>query len=218
MWLVVGLGNPGQQYEHNRHNVGFMVIDKLAELVEADAFRSKFSGKLARAELRREDGWLFKPQTFMNLSGDAVQPCTAFYKIPPERVIVVHDELDVPYGEMRLKLGGGHAGNNGIRSISSRMGPEFIRLRFGIGRPTAGFRGDVSDWVLSDFNAEDREKLPKLVEQAAKSVLSIATRGVTAAMKTINTRPKKKRAPKPEPPPAEASNEADEATGGAAAD
>lgn len=204
MLLVVGLGNPGREYEHNRHNVGFMVIDELAKLVEADRFRKKFSSEMVRVELKQEDGLLLKPQTFMNLSGDAVQPCAAFFKVPAENVVVVHDELDVPFGELRLKKGGGHGGHNGLRSIIGRMGPDFVRLRFGIGRPPASFRGSPADFVLSDFYAEERDQLPKLVEKAAKVVLSIATRGLQAAMKTTNTRPKKKKPPKPESPDGEA--------------
>ncbi len=197
MLLVVGLGNPGREYESNRHNVGFMVVDELARLVEADRYRKKFSSEMVKVELRSEDGLLLKPQTFMNLSGDAVQPCAAFFKIPAEHVIVIHDELDVPFGELRLKKGGGHGGHNGLRSIIGRMGPDFVRLRFGIGRPPASFRGPPADFVLSDFFAPEREDLPKLVEKAAKVVLSIATRGLQAAMKTTNTRPKKKKPPKP---------------------
>ncbi|MCA9618461.1 MAG: aminoacyl-tRNA hydrolase [Myxococcales bacterium] len=192
MLLVVGLGNPGKQYEGHRHNVGFMVVDALAELVEAPPFRQKFSAEMAKVELRREEGLLLKPQTYMNLSGDSVQPCAAYFKLPPGQVVVIHDELDVPFGEIRLKMGGGHAGHNGLRSIIGRMGPDFARIRVGIGRPPASFRGDVADYVLSDFSALERADLPKIVEKAAKTVLSIATRGFQAAMKTTNTRPKKK--------------------------
>lgn len=201
MLLVVGLGNPGREYERNRHNVGFMVIDRLAELVEAERFRKKFSSEIARAELRNEDGWLLKPQTYMNLSGDAVQPCAAFFKIPPQNVVVVHDELDLPFGEIRLKTGGGHAGHNGLRSIIGRMGPDFIRVRVGIGRPPSSSKS-TADYVLQDFSSAEREDLPKLVEKAAKVVLSIATRGLQAAMKTTNTKPnKKKTREQPTPPP-----------------
>ncbi len=196
MWLVVGLGNPGREYASHRHNIGFGILDELARRTDASAFRSKFGGMIARTELGDDDAWLLKPQTYMNLSGDSVQPCAAFYKIPAERVIVCHDELDLAYGDVRLKRGGGHGGNNGVRSIIQRMGPEFCRLRFGVGRPPAQYR-DTSSWVLSNFSAEDREKLDKYVELSAKAVLDIATRGFGAAMKRRNTRqkPKKKRQP-----------------------
>jgi PTH1 family peptidyl-tRNA hydrolase len=212
MWLIVGLGNPGREYARHRHNAGFMTIDLLAEQVDADSFRSKFSGEIARAWLEDEDALLLKPMTYMNCSGDSVQPCAAFYKIPAENIIVVHDELDLPFGEVRLKMGGGHGGNNGLRSLIQRLGtPDFGRVRIGIGRPAAGFKGDPSDWVLNPFSGEEREKLPTTLKQAAKSVLDIAARGFAAAMKTRNTRPKKKK-PKPKPPQPVAETPAAETT------
>lgn len=213
MWLVVGLGNPGREYASHRHNIGFGIIDELARRTGADSFRSKFSGELARTAFkvhqREEDAWLLKPQTYMNLSGDCVQPCSAFFKIPPEQVIVCHDELDLPFGDIRLKRGGGHGGNNGLRSIIGRLGPNFCRLRFGIGRPPAEYR-DTSSWVLSPFSKEERENLDKHVEISAKAVLDIAARGFDAAMKRRNTRekPKKKRqTEKPAPSEATADRE-----------
>ena len=191
MWLIVGLGNPGREYAAHRHNVGFMVVDALAERTGAESFRAKFSGEIARTELRGEDALLLKPMTYMNLSGDSVQPCAAFFKIPVDRVVVIHDELDLPFGELRLKKGGGHAGHNGLRSLIQRMGADFGRIRMGIGRPPPTFRGDVADFVLSGFSAEERERLPKIVENGGKAVLDIAARGFDAAMKIRNTRPKK---------------------------
>jgi PTH1 family peptidyl-tRNA hydrolase len=196
--LIVGLGNPGREYAAHRHNVGFMVVDELAARTAA-SFKTKFSGELARAQLEDNDALLLKPMTFMNLSGDSVQPCQAFYKLKPSQIMIVHDELDLPFGTIRLKQGGGAAGHKGLRSIIGRMGGDFRRLRFGIGRPPADFRGDVSGYVLSGFSTEEREQLPKYVEIAAKTVLDIAARGWEAAMKTRNTRPKKKRAPKAKP-------------------
>jgi peptidyl-tRNA hydrolase, PTH1 family len=199
MWLVVGLGNPGREYASHRHNVGFMVVDALARRAKADSFRDKFSGELARASLGDEDAVLLKPQTYMNLSGDAVQPCAAFYKIAPENVLVVHDELDLPYGTLRLKRGGGHGGHNGLRSIMQRLGADFCRMRFGIGRPPPSYQ-DSAGFVLSAFNTEERESLDKYVEVAAKSVLDIAARGFDAAMKIRNTRPPKPKRTAPEQP------------------
>lgn len=196
MWLIVGLGNPGREYAGHRHNVGFVALEEIARRCRADAFRAKFSGQIARADLAREEALLLEPMTYMNLSGDSVQPCAAFYKVPLERIVVLHDELDVPFGEVRLKRGGGHAGHNGLRSLIGRMGPDFARVRIGIGRPPPSFRGEVADYVLGNFTAEEREKLPKIVESAAKAVLDIAARGFDAAMKTRNTRPKKARPPK----------------------
>jgi PTH1 family peptidyl-tRNA hydrolase len=212
MWLVVGLGNPGREYAGHRHNIGFGIVDELARRTGAERFRSKFSGEIARTELGDEDAWLLKPQTFMNLSGDSVQPCAAFYKIPAQRVIVCHDDLDLPFGDIRLKRGGGHGGNNGVRSVMQRLGNDFCRLRFGIGRPPAEYR-DTSSWVLSNFRPEEQDKLDKYVEISAKAVLDISARGFDAAMKRRNTRPKpkKKRQPKKEPAASEAPTAADEA-------
>src|SRR4051812_19366423 len=117
MLLVVGLGNPGKDYASHRHNVGFMAVDELARRANADAFREKFSGEYARASLGPEQAVLLKPATFMNESGRCVQPAMAFFKVEPAQLVVLHDELDLPYGDVRLKLGGGHAGHNGLRSI-----------------------------------------------------------------------------------------------------
>jgi PTH1 family peptidyl-tRNA hydrolase len=139
MLLVVGLGNPGRGYASHRHNVGFMAIDELASKVSADAFREKFSGMYARARLGEEQAVLLKPMTYMNESGRSVQPAMAFFKATPRELIVIHDELDLPFGDVRVKFGGGHAGHNGLRSIIAHVGTgDFGRVRFGIGRPTGG--------------------------------------------------------------------------------
>jgi PTH1 family peptidyl-tRNA hydrolase len=193
MLLVVGLGNPDRKYAGNRHNVGFMVLDELAAHVRAEPFQRKFSGELARASLGKTEALLLKPQTYMNLSGDSVQPCAAYFKVAPADVIVVHDELDLPFGDVRLKFGGGHAGNNGIRSLIARLGtPDFARVRVGIGRPGPGFKGEVADWVLQDFSSAERGELPNSLMAAVQSVLDIAARGFQAAANARNTRPKKK--------------------------
>ncbi len=211
MLLVVGLGNPGSEYADHRHNIGFMTVDHLARQADCTPFRKKFSGVFTRAVLGRADAMLFKPMTYMNLSGSSVQPCAAFFKVEPSAIIVVHDELDLPFGSVRLKKGGGHAGHNGLRSILGRLGtPEFCRVRMGIGRPPASFRGEVADYVLSRFSAEEQDQLPQFLKNGAKSVLDIAARGFDAAIKRTNTRPKKKKAPKPEAPPTEADPEAGE--------
>jgi PTH1 family peptidyl-tRNA hydrolase len=205
MLLVVGLGNPGREYEGQRHNVGFRVVEELARRIDADSWRAKFSGQISRGWLDDDtQALLLKPQTYMNLSGDCVQPCAAFFKIPAVDVIVIHDELDIPSGVIRLKRAGGHGGHNGLRSLIGRMGPDFCRIRVGVGRPAADWRGEVADWLLQDFTGDEREKLPKTLEIAAKAVLDIAARGFDAAMKTRNTRPKKK---KPKPPPKEVEDE-----------
>ena len=198
MLLVVGLGNPGSSYASHRHNVGFMAVDELARRVSADPFREKFSGEWARAEIAGEPAILLKPQTYMNESGRSVQPAMAFFKVAPAELIVLHDELDVPFGEIRLKLGGGHAGHNGLRSIMAFAGAEFGRVRLGVGRPPPTFRGEIADFVLSGFDPVERAALPELIKKAGDSVLDIARRGFGPAMNARNTRPK---APKPPKPP-----------------
>ena len=187
MLLVVGLGNPGSSYASHRHNVGFMAVDELARRVSADPFREKFSGEWARAEIAGEPAILLKPQTYMNESGRSVQPAMAFFKIAPAELVVLHDELDIPFGEVRLKVGGGHAGHNGLRSILASAGGDFARIRLGIGRPPPTFRGEVADFVLSGFDPIERAALPDLLKKAGDSVLDIARRGLAPAMKARNT-------------------------------
>lgn len=195
MFLVVGLGNPGKKYERNRHNVGFMVVERLAEAHGLPELKAKFSGLFARGEVAvagaRHPVALLEPQTFMNVSGDSVQPAAAFLKVEPAQVIVVHDELDLPWQDVRLKIGGGHAGHNGLRSIIQRLGtPDFVRVRVGVGRPPATFEGDVADYVLGDFDASERAALPDVVERACSATLAVITSGVQSAMNQINAPPK----------------------------
>jgi len=193
MHLVVGLGNPGKKYEKNRHNVGFMVVERLARSHGLPDFKEKFSAVWTKGEIAARGGRhpvaLLEPQTFMNLSGDSVQPAAAFLKVDPSHVIVVHDELDLPWKDVRLKVGGGHAGHNGLRSIMQRLGtPEFVRVRVGIGRPPPGFRGDVADFVLADFDAMERSELPEVVDRAALAIEKVVADGISAAMNALNTR------------------------------
>lgn len=181
-FLIVGLGNPGKEYEGTRHNAGFVVLAELARRFGADPAKEKFTARLAKARVGAEDVWLLEPQTFMNLSGDAVQPAAAFLKIAPEQIVVVHDEIDLPFADVRLKKGGGHAGQNGLRSIIARLGtPEFHRVRVGIGRPGPGFRGTVSDWVLGRFEPVDRAQFPDVVARAATMVEDLVKLGPVAA-------------------------------------
>ena len=197
MLLVVGLGNPGKEYASHRHNVGFMAVDELAQRARADAFREKFSGLYAKAEIEGEQAILLKPMTYMNDSGRSVQPAMAFFKVAPKDVIVLHDELDLPFGEVRLKFSGGHAGHNGLRSIMTSAGTgDFGRVRLGIGRPPPGFRGEVADYVLSSFDSIERASLPDMLARGVESVLDIPRRGFDAAMNTRNTRPKAGKAAK----------------------
>jgi PTH1 family peptidyl-tRNA hydrolase len=173
-----------------------MVLDELATLCRAEPFRQKFSGEIARCDLGKTEAMLLKPMTYMNLSGDSVQPCAAFFKVVPQDVLVIHDEIDLPFGDLRLKHGGGHAGNNGVRSVIQRLGtPDFCRLRFGVGRPGPDFKGDVADWVLRGFSPDERRELPNYLKSAAQTVLDIAARGFQAAMSSRNTRVKKRQPP-----------------------
>ncbi|UQA59604.1 aminoacyl-tRNA hydrolase [Polyangium aurulentum] len=191
MLLVVGLGNPGKEYASHRHNVGFMAVDELASRIKADPFREKFSGVWSRGSIGDEQVILLKPMTYMNESGRSVQPALAFFKVEPKRLIVLHDELDLPFADVRLKLGGGHAGHNGLRSIMAHVGTgDFGRVRIGIGRPPAGFRGEVADFVLSPFDAIERANLPDTLKLVTESVLEVAARGLDAAMNVRNTRAK----------------------------
>ena len=185
MHLIVGLGNPGKKYERNRHNVGFMVAERLARACGLPDFREKFSGSFAKGHAIA----VLEPQTFMNLSGESVQPAAAFLKVEPARIVVVHDELDLPWKDVRLKVGGGHAGHNGLRSIIARLGtPEFVRVRVGVGRPAPGFRGDVADWVLSDFDAIERAELPDVIDRACAAVDKVVAEGAAAAMNAVITK------------------------------
>ncbi|MEV4479430.1 aminoacyl-tRNA hydrolase [Micromonospora coxensis] len=179
-WLVVGLGNPGREYAGNRHNVGFMVADLLAGRVGARFGRHK-RAVAEVAEGRLGFGGpklvLVKPLTYMNLSGGPVAALAQFHKIPADRVIAVHDELDIPYGQLRIKLGGGEGGHNGLRSMSKSLGTkDYVRVRFGIGRPPG--RQDPADYVLSDFGATERKELEFLVDRAADVVESVVSKGV----------------------------------------
>ena len=187
MVLLVGLGNPGREYGETRHNVGFLVADALVKEETWGEFKPKFSGVWTRGELGGEPVVVLKPQTFMNLSGDSVQPAAAFLKVAPASIVVVHDELDLSWKDVRLKVGGGHAGHNGLRSIIQRLGtPDFVRVRLGIGKPPSGFRGEVADWVLSRFDAVERAELADVVARAVTAVRKVVKGGVQAAMNEVN--------------------------------
>ena len=173
MWLVVGLGNPGPSYEHNRHNVGFMAADAICRRHGFSASQKKFGGLLSEGALGGEKTLCLKPLTYMNLSGQSVGEACRFYKIAPENVIVIHDELALPLGDMRLKKGGGHAGHNGLKSIDSHIGQDYLRLRIGIGHP--GQPELVSDYVLSNFSkAEMKTVEPQLDDIADKLMENLA--------------------------------------------
>jgi PTH1 family peptidyl-tRNA hydrolase len=182
--LVAGLGNPGREYERTRHNVGWLVVDELARRVGA-SFRGKFSAKLAEARLGDLRLVLVKPETYMNDSGRSVAPAARFYKAEPERILVVHDDVDLDEGRLQLRRGGGLAGHNGLRSIARDLGSqEFLRVRIGVGRPGRGDKRPVADYVLSPFGPET--DLEELVGRAADAVEAIARDGVEAAQRQFN--------------------------------
>ena len=179
--LVVGLGNPGRQYQHNRHNAGRMVVDELARRHGA-SFRSKFSGQLADIRLGDAKVALLAPETYMNESGKSVAAAARFYKVPLELLLVVHDEGDFDLGRLQARMGGGLAGHNGLRSISSQLGSqEFLRLRIGVGRPGRGDPRDLADFVLADFEPED--DAATLVSRAADAVESLVADGLEATQR-----------------------------------
>ncbi|GAB3600658.1 aminoacyl-tRNA hydrolase [Microbacterium tumbae] len=181
-WLVVGLGNPGPRYEATRHNIGQMVVDELAGR-RGESFRlHKAGAHVAETWLRpgADKLVLAKPNTFMNVSGTPVAALARFYSTDPERVIVVHDELDIPFDTIKLKVGGGHGGHNGVRDVASALTtPDFPRVRVGIGRPPG--RQDAADWVLAPFGAQERETLPILISDAADAVETLVADGLLAA-------------------------------------
>ena len=168
--LVVGLGNPGREYASTRHNVGWLALDELVSSEPRPGWKKKFQGEFAKGTLAGRDCVFLRPETFMNESGRSVQPAMAFFHVAPRDVIVLHDELDLPFGDVRVKLGGGHAGHNGLRSLVQHLGtPDFVRVRMGVGRPPAGFAGEVADYVLSSFDAVERASVPDIVEQGRAS-------------------------------------------------
>jgi peptidyl-tRNA hydrolase, PTH1 family len=191
MLLIAGLGNPGPRYQATRHNIGFRVIDELARQAGASsaAFRERFHGELATVTLFEQDLLLLKPQTFMNDSGRSVQAACAFYKIKPTELLVAHDELDLPFGDVRLKKGGGDGGNRGIRSVSGALGPDYVRIRLGIGRPPPDFRGDPADFVLQAFPFAEQAGVEQMLTRAAEAVSLVTSLGLEKAMNRINQRP-----------------------------
>ncbi|HEY8452751.1 MAG: aminoacyl-tRNA hydrolase [Micromonosporaceae bacterium] len=182
-WLVAGLGNPGPQYARNRHNVGFLVADLLARRVGGTFSRHRRAvADVCEGRLGPDGPALViaKPMSYMNLSGGPVSVLVRYYKIPTERVIAVYDEIDLPFGTIRAKFGGGEGGHNGARSLSQSLGTrDYIRVRFGVGRPPG--RQDPADWVLSDFTAAERKDLEYLVDRAADFVEAIVTTGLEPA-------------------------------------
>jgi PTH1 family peptidyl-tRNA hydrolase len=190
-WLVVGLGNPGREYAGHRHNAGFLVADLLAARLGVRFSRHR-KAVAEVAEGRLGVGIdaprlvLAKPMTYMNLSGGPVANLAQFYKVPLSRIVAIHDELDIPYGQLRLKVGGGEGGHNGLRSMTKSLGSkEYVRVRFGIGRPPG--RQDPADYVLSDFSTVERKELEFLVDRATDAVEMVVQRGLEPAQNYYHT-------------------------------
>ena len=179
-WLVAGLGNPGLQYAGNRHNVGFMVADLLADRIGVGFKRDRSRVQAASGRLAGLPVIIAKPTSFMNLAGPPLAAVAGYYKIPPDRIAVVHDELDLPFGTIRLKLGGGDGGHNGLRSLTRALGTrDYYRVRVGIGRPPG--RQDPADFVLRDFAGTERKEVPLLLERAADAVGALLRLGLAPA-------------------------------------
>ncbi|MGD0713881.1 MAG: aminoacyl-tRNA hydrolase [Gaiellaceae bacterium] len=184
--LVVGLGNPGREYARNRHNVGYLVVDELARRHDG-TWRSKFSGQLAEIRLDGHKVALLKPETYMNESGRSVGAAARFFKVDPDAVLVVHDDGDLELGRLQVRLGGGLAGHNGLRSLAQHLKtPDFLRLRVGVGRPERGDPRPLADWVLSDF--EPHEDAEALIARAADAVETLDAEGVERTQAAVNRR------------------------------
>jgi len=185
VWLVVGLGNPGPSYAGNRHNVGSMVLDLLAEQVGGRFKAHKGRADLVEARLAGTRALLAKPKCYMNESGGPAASLRDFFKVPVERIVVVHDELDIPYGTLRLKAGGGDNGHNGLKSMTKSLGSrDYLRVRVGIGRPPG--RQDPADFVLKDFSAAERKELPFQVDRAADAVQALVSGPLEAAQNVFH--------------------------------
>jgi len=185
-YVIAGLGNPGPKYQWTRHNAGFLFLERLAFLENISITRKSFSGLTGEWNYHGTRLILLKPQTFMNLSGQAVMQALQFYKLPMSHLIVVHDELDIPFGAVRLKLGGGHGGHNGLRSIMEQLGKgDFTRLRIGIGKP---LHGDTSSYVLGNILPAEMEILPRIQDGGLEMLEMLLDEGLPKAMSLYNNK------------------------------
>jgi PTH1 family peptidyl-tRNA hydrolase len=184
-WLIVGLGNPGPGYAGNRHNAGYMVADVLAARAGARFRAGRSQAAVAEGRLAGQPVTLGKPLTFMNLSGGPVAGLSGYYRVPARQLVVIHDELDIPFGTIRLKRGGGDNGHNGLRAVTTSLGTrDYYRIRFGIGRPPG--RMDPAAFVLRDFSAAERKELPFLLDRAADAAEALITDGLVAAQNAFH--------------------------------
>ncbi|WP_298434403.1 aminoacyl-tRNA hydrolase [uncultured Jannaschia sp.] len=206
MQLWVGLGNPGGKYAGNRHNIGFMALDRIASDHGATPWRSKFQGEIAEVRFGSDKVWLLKPATFMNLSGQSVGEAMRFHKLTPADVTVFHDELDLAPGRLKLKTGGGHAGHNGLRSMHQHIGPDYGRVRLGIGHP--GHKDRVAGYVLSDFAKAEGDMLDDLLRGIADGAPKLAAGDGSGFMNAVAQRTAPPRSSKRAPPDAPAAKPA----------
>lgn len=178
MFLVVGLGNPGEEYAATRHNVGFMAADEIHRRYNFSAYRSKFDGLIAEGQISGEKVYLLKPQTFMNLSGNSVVKVANFYKILPQNIIVIHDDMDLPTDKIKAKLGGGSGGHNGLKSIDSCITPNYNRIRIGVGHPQVKNEENIVRHVLSGFSKQDKEFVQRNIDIVADLLPILIQKGV----------------------------------------
>ncbi len=188
MFLVVGLGNPGEEYASHRHNIGFMVLDQLASRWGAGGMKQKFGGEHAKGRALGHDVVVMKPLQYMNVSGPPVQATAAFFQIEPRNVLVIHDDIDLEFGRLKVKVGGGHGGHNGLRSITEHLGPAFVRIRCGVGHP--GEKTRVIGHVLGAFSKAEQRELPDFLIRAMDAVETVIEKGASAAMNKFNQGPK----------------------------
>lgn len=186
MWLLVGLGNPGPKYELTRHNIGFLALDALLDKQGSPSLKASFSGLAARFDCAGFPCVALKPETFMNRSGISVQQAMAFHKVALQQVVVIHDDMDLPLGELRIKQGGGSGGHNGLKDITRLVGESYVRIRLGIGRPQ--FKGSEADYVLSPFRDSELALLPDLFEQCERAIVTLIKQGLEVAQQSCQVK------------------------------
>jgi PTH1 family peptidyl-tRNA hydrolase len=186
MWLVVGLGNPGRRYAATRHNIGFTVIETLAHRWSIPVEGKQLGSLVGVGRIGSDKALLARPQSFMNRSGQPVRSLMGYFKLDAEAVLVVHDDLDLAFGRVQVKRGGGHGGHNGLRDVNKHVGKDYVRVRFGVGRPPEGW--DTADYVLGKWNTAEQSDLPGAVGRAADAVEGVLRDGLEVAMNRFNVR------------------------------
>ncbi len=191
MWLIAGLGNPGPKYAETRHNVGFMVLDHWAQIRRIQSEKDEFKAKTARLKLRGDDAIIAKPLTYMNLSGGPIQQIMSFYKIPMTNLLIVHDEVDLPFGTLKFQQNRGPGGHNGLKDINEKLGSQnYGRLKFGVGRPPHP-KMEVADYVLQKFDDQEISELPPLIDKAIEGLECYINEGYSKAATKFNIKPQK---------------------------